>query len=331
MLKPAIATTALLLVSLAGASASGPVAHTFSIVARDPATGELGVAVQSHWFSVGSVVTWAEAGVGAVATQSFVDPGYGVKGLELMRTGTPAPAALRQLVAADTQPNGRQVAMIDAQGRVSAYTGKTAIGAAGHEVGDQFSVQANMMTSAAVWPAMAAAYRSARGDLADRLLAALEAGQAAGGDLRGRQSAALLVVAAKGSGRPWAGADRVFDLRVEDHAQPIAELRRLVRLQRAYTRANHGDELMTGQKVEEALQEYRAASRIAPEILELPFWHAVTLASVGREKEAEPIFRRVFEQEPQWAELLARLPAAGLLPNDPALVERILALAPARR
>jgi uncharacterized Ntn-hydrolase superfamily protein len=159
-------------------------------------------------------------------------------------------------------------------------------------------------------------------------MAALEAGQAAGGDLRGRQSAALLVVAGRNTGRPWAGADRLFDLRVEDHQQPIVELRRLVRLQRAYTRANHGDELMTERKVEAALQEYRAASEIAPEILELPFWHAVTLASVGREKEAEPIFRRVFAKEPQWAELLARLPAAGLLPRDPALVKRILALAP---
>lgn len=330
MLKPAI-TTALLLTVLAAPSATGPVAHTFSIVARDPATGELGVAVQSHWFSVGSVVTWAEAGVGAVATQSFIDPGYGMKGLALMRGGTAAPAALDQLVAADAQPEGRQVAMIDAHGRVSAYTGKSAIAAAGHQVGDHFSVQANMMANARVWPAMAAAYKSGTGDLADRLLAALEAGQSAGGDLRGRQSAALLVVRARSTGRPWAGADRVFDLRVEDHAQPIAELRRLVRLQRAYTRANHGDELMTAKKVDEALEEYRAASVIAPEILELPFWHAVTLASIGREAEAAPIFRRVFAREPQWAELLTRLPAAGLLPDDPALVKRILALAPARR
>ncbi len=324
-------TTCLLLVAMAmPSSARGPIAHTFSIVARDPASGEMGVAVQSHWFSVGSVVTWAEAGVGAIATQSFVDPGYGMNGLELMRKGVPAPAALEQLVRADRQPDGRQVAMIDAQGRVSAYTGKSAIAAAGHQTGEQFSVQANMMANAKVWPAMAAAYRTTTGDLADRLLAALEAGQAAGGDLRGRQSAAILVVKAKGTGRPWAGADRVFDLRVDDNPRPIAELRRLVRLQRAYAHANHGDELMTEQKVDEALKEYQAASQVAPEILELPFWHAVTLASVGREKEAEPIFRRVFAKEPQWAELLTRLPAAGLLPNDPPLLKRILALAPRR-
>src|SRR5512144_1443813 len=170
----------------------GPLAHTFSIVARDPQTGEMGVAVQSHWFSVGSIVTWAEAGVGAIATQSFVEPAYGFKGLELMRQGTPAPAALDRLVAADKQPDGRQVAMIDAQGRVSAYTGKSAIAAAGHQVGQQFAVQANMMANAKVWPAMAAAYTSAKGDLADRLLAALHAAQAAAGDHRSRQSAAIL-------------------------------------------------------------------------------------------------------------------------------------------
>lgn len=306
---------------------AGPLVHTFSIVARDPATGQMGVAVQSHWFSVGSIVTWAEAGVGAIATQSFVDPGYGHKGLDLMRRGTAAPAALEQLVAADKQPDGRQVAMIDAQGRVSAYTGKAAIAAAGHRIGRDFAAQANMMANDTVWPAMAAAFESAKGDLADRMLAALDAAQAAGGDLRGRQSAAILIVNARGTGRPWVGADRTFDLRVDDHPEPIVELRRLVRLQRAYAHANRGDELMTEQKVEEALKEYAAASRIAPEIQELPFWHAVTLASIGREAEAAPIFRAVFAKERQWIELLDRLPAAGLFPNDPALIQRIKALA----
>jgi uncharacterized Ntn-hydrolase superfamily protein len=309
------------------AGKGGPLAHTFSIVARDPATGQMGVAVQSHWFSVGSIVSWAEAGVGAIATQSFVDPAYGPRGLDLMRRGTAAPAALEQLIAADKQPDGRQVAMIDASGRVSAHTGKTAIAAAGHHVGRDFAVQANMMANATVWPAMAKAFEAASGDLADRMLAALDAAQAAGGDLRGRQSAAILVVNAKNTGRPWAGADRAFDLRVDDHPDPVAELRRLVRLQRAYAHANRGDELMTEQKVDEALKEYAAASQIAPEIQELPFWHAVTLASIGRETEAAPIFRAVFAKEPQWVELLGRLPAAGLFPNDPALLARIRALA----
>jgi uncharacterized Ntn-hydrolase superfamily protein len=300
-----------------------PLVHTFSIVARDPATGEMGVAVQSHWFSVGSIVTWAEAGVGAVATQSFVDPGYGPRGLELMRNGVAAPAALDQLVKADNQRDGRQVAMIDASGRVSAYTGRSAIASAGHKAGADYSVQANLMANERVWPAMAAAYESTKGDLADRLLAALAAAQAAGGDIRGRQSAAILIVKGKGTGRPWVGADRVFDLRVDDHPEPIAELRRLVRLQRAYSHANRGDELMTEKKVDEALEEYNAASKLAPEILELPFWHAVTLASIGRESEAVPIFKAVFAKEPIWADLLPKLPAAGLFPNDPALIDRI--------
>ena len=307
-------------------AAADPLAHTYSIVARDAATGEMGVAVQSHWFSVGSIVTWAEAGVGAIATQSFVEPAYGPRGLELMRRGVGAPDALKQLVADDAQRHGRQVAMIDATGRASAYTGKSAISAAGHHVGEGFSVQANMMANDRIWPAMAAAFEQTKGDLAERMLAALDAAEKAGGDIRGRQSAAILIVKAKGSGRPWVGADRVFDLRVDDHASPIDELRRLIRLQRAYAHANRGDELMTEQKVELALKEYEAASRLAPEIVELPFWHAVTLASIGREADAAPIFKNVFEKEPVWAELIERLPAAGLFPNDAALIKRIQAL-----
>ncbi len=305
---------------------AGPLAHTFSIVARDSKTGEMGVAVQSHWFSVGSSVTWGEAGVGVVATQSFIDPGYGLKGLELMRSGVPAPEALARLVKADAQRDGRQVALLDAQGRVAAFTGPSAIGAAGDRVGVQYSTQANLMANARVWPAMAEAFEKSPGDLADRLIAALEAGQAAGGDIRGRQSAAILVVRAQSTGRPWAGADRVFDLRVDDHPEPIAELKRLVRLQRGYAHANRGDELMTEKNVAAALEEYAAAERIAPEIQELPFWHAVTLVSVGREAEAVPILKAVFAKEPFWADLLARLPAAGLLPNDPALIKRLQAL-----
>jgi len=306
----------------------GPLAHTFSIVARDPVTGDLGVAVQSHWFSVGSIVTWAEAGVGAIATQSFVDPAYGYKGLELMRGGMSAPDALKKLLAADAQREVRQVAFIDAQGRVDAFTGKLDIADAGHKVGVQYCVQANMMANAKVWPAMAAAFEATKGDLADRLLAALEAAQAAGGDIRGKQSAAILIVKATSSGRPWAGADRLFDLRVEDHPAPIPELTRLIRLQRAYAHANRGDELVSEKKIDEALKEYAAARQLAPEILELPFWEAVTLTVVGRWAEAEPIFTRVFAKEPFWADLVPRLPAAGQLPDDKALVAKIVALRP---
>jgi uncharacterized Ntn-hydrolase superfamily protein len=330
MTKHLVLSAALAASVVAGAGAEAPV-HTFSIVARDAATGDLGVAVQSHWFSVGSIVTWAEAGVGAVATQSFAEPAYGMRGLELMRAGRPAPEALDELVMKDEMRNGRQVAMIDAQGRVSAFTGTSAIQAAGHRLGQNYAVQANLMANDKVWPAMAAAFETTTGDLAERMLAALEAGQAAGGDIRGRQSAAILVVRGEGTGRPWAGADRVFDLRVEDHPQPIRELRRLVQLQRAYAHANQGDELMTQQKVAEALKEYAEASRLAPAIVELPFWQAVTLASIGRVDEAEPIFKSVFAKEPVWAELVGRLPAAGLLPDDPALIKRIQSLAPRRR
>jgi len=306
--------------------ARGPLVHTYSIVARDAATGEMGVAVQSHWFSVGSIVTWAEAGVGAIATQSFVEPAYGYEGLKLLKDGVPAPQALERMVAADAGRDGRQVAFIDAQGRVSAYTGAKAIAAAGHHVGTQYAVQANMMANDRVWPAMAKAFESTQGDLATRMLAALAAAQSVGGDIRGKQSAAILVVKGTSTGRPWAGADRVFDLRVEDHPDPVGELTRLVRLQRAYTHANTGDQLFTEGKIAGALQEYAAATRYAPEIQELPFWQAVTLAASGRVAEAEPIFRQVFAKEPQWADLVPRLPAAGLLPDDKALVERIVKL-----
>ena len=305
----------------------GPLAHTYSIVARDPVTGDMGVAVQSHAFSVGGIVTWGEAGVGVVATQSFVDPGYGGKGLELMRNGVSATDALKQLVAADRQNGGRQVAMLDAQGRVSVYTGPMCIAAAGHQVGRQYSVQANLMTHDKVWGAMANAYESAKGDLADRLLAALDGAQAAGGDIRGKMSAALLIVRAKGSGRPWSGADRLFDVRVDDHAEPLVELRRLVRVQRAGNHSNRGDELMNDKKIAEALVEYREAMRLAPEIIELRFWYAATLLTVGgAETEAMSLFREILEQEPFWLEVLKRLPASGLFPDDPALIKRIEAL-----
>src|SRR5512142_1947062 len=186
--------------------------HTYSIIARDPATGELGAAVQSHWFAVGTLCLWIEAGVGAIATQAMVDPGYGKLGLDLMRAGKSAAEALRGLLAADEACEVRQVAMIDAQGRIAAHTGRKAISADGHLTGKDYSVQANLMLNDTVWPAMAEAFEKAEGDLADRMMASLEAGQAAGGDVRGRQSAAL-IVAGKPTGRPW--ADRTFDLRVD--------------------------------------------------------------------------------------------------------------------
>jgi len=301
-------------------------AHTFSIVARDPESGEMGVAVQSHWFSVGSVVAWAEGGVGAVATQALVEASYGPLGLALMQAGKPAPEALAALLAADEGRDLRQVAMVDAGGGVAVHTGARCIADAGHEAGASFSVQANMMANPDVWPAMARAYRGAQGDLAERMLAALEAAQAAGGDVRGRQSASILIVKPVSTGRPW--ADTAMELRVEDHPEPIRELRRLVGLHRAYEHMNLGDELLGTGETEEALQEYRAAAGMAPEIEELPFWHAVTLADLGRVDEALPIFRDVFARNADWATLLPRLPKAGLLRDDAEMMQQILAVAP---
>ncbi len=299
-----------------------PVA-TYSIVPRDPETGEMGVAVQSHWFSVGSVVSWAEAGVGAVATQSLVDPAYGPLGLELMRAGRTAPDALAGLVASDKGRDVRQVAMIDAEGRVSAYTGDKCIAAAGQVVDQehQFSVQANLMTDDTIWPAMAQAYRESDGDLADRLIAALEAAQSAGGDIRGRQSAAIVIVAAESTGKPW--VDRRFDLRIEDHPRPVAELKRLVRLQRAYLHMNAGDIAIEHADFASASREYAAAQELAPDIVEIPFWHAVTLAAGGQVDASLPIFRAVFAREPFWAQLVPRLVRSEILPDDPALLEKI--------
>jgi len=248
---------------------------TCSIVARDPATGEMGVAVQSHWFSVGSVVPWAEAGVGAVATQSFVDPAYGPLGLELMRAGKSAPAALNALVSTDEDKAVRQVAMIDAEGRVAAHTGSRAIFAAGHHLGKQYSVQANLMEKPTVWPAMAKAFELAEGDLAERMLCALEAAEAEGGDIRGRQSAAIVVVRVASTGKPW--EDRLFDLRVEDDQNPVAELRRLVWLQRAYQKLNEGDMWLTKKDFVKAIASYKQATTIVPDEAtngEAAFWWA---------------------------------------------------------
>jgi uncharacterized Ntn-hydrolase superfamily protein len=281
------------------------------------------VAVQSHFFGVGSLVSWAEAGVGAVATQSVVEPAYGPRGLALMRDGKSAPAALHQLLADDAQEPVRQVAVVDRGGRVAVHTGARCIPHAGHAVGEQMSAQANIMERDTVPAAMVRAYSAAPdAGLADRLLAALEAAEGEGGDLRGRQSAALVIVAGRGTGNP--AEDRPFDLRVEDHPEPVAELRRLVALRRAYERVDVGDELAAAGDLEAALVEYEAAHRSQPDNVELAFWHGVALAANGREDEAAPILRRAFEAHSGWAELLKRLPAADLFPDDGELIARLI-------
>ena len=320
-----LAPTALAVVAALAASTAPEVqrrpVHTYSIVARDPATGEIGVAVQSHWFSVGTTVTWAEAGVGAVATQSFVDPSYGPLGLEMMRAGKSAPDALAGLLAADAEREVRQVAMVDAQGRVAAHTGKKDIQAAGQHVGKGYSVQANLMANDRVWPAMAGAFEAAKGDLAERMMTALEAAQAVGGDIRGQQSAAIVVVPGTPSGRPW--ADRIFDLRVEDHPRPLEELRRLLLVARAYRHMNAGDLAIEKKDVAGAEREYGAAMKILPGSAEVVFWYAAALAMAGEVDRSLPLFARAYSLDPAWRALVPRLPASGLLPSDPAVLSRI--------
>lgn len=300
-----------------------PLAHTYSIVARDASNGEIGVAVQSHWFSVGSTVSWAEAGVGAVATQAFADPGYGRAGLELIRAGGSAPDVLGKLLASDRKREIRQVAIVDGHGRAAAHTGSETIPASGHETGDGFSVQANMMLKASVWPAMADAFRAASGDLAERMLVALEAAEREGGDVRGRQSAAMIVVRRTATGLSW--VDRTFDLRVDDHPEPLAELRRLAVVQRAYGRKMAGDAAFARGEVEQGTREYEEAQKLVPDNLEFPFWHAIALLSLGRAEDAAPIFRRVFATRSEWAVLGARMARSGRMACEPELAERVIA------
>src|SRR6266849_250469 len=309
--------------------------HTFSIVARDAA--------------VGQIVPWAEAGVGAVATQSFVDPSYGKLGLDLLRAGKSAPDALRGLLGTDAACEVRQVAMIDPGGNVATFTGAHDIQSAGGTaaggaastmqcgavggtltIGHDFAAQANLMANDRVWPAMAKAYGEAGGDLADRLLAALDAAQSVGGDIRGNQSAALIVVKGQSSGKRW--AEEVFNLRVDDHPEPLKELRRLVALQRAYNHMNAGDLATEHNDNEGALREYAAAENIAATTPGIPtsrhaemiFWHAVALVNMKRVDEALPLFARAFQMEPGWRELTPRLPRAAILPDDAKLIARIV-------
>lgn len=296
--------------------------HTYSIVARNPDTGEMGVAVQSHWFSVGSLVAWAESGVGVVATQSFIDVKYGASGLELMRTGWDAEQTLRALLEADPHPEVRQVAMIDSAGKVVAHTGKLCIQHAGHLVGDNVSVQANLMLNDGVLPAMMTAYKNSSGSLAERLLRALEAAQSVGGDIRGKQSAAILVVRGQNTGQPW--NDRLVDLNVEDNPNPLKELRRLLTLHEAYEHMDQGDLAIEQHDMEKARMEYGAAQTLCPDNLEMKFWYAIALVNAGKIDEALPVFKSVFRLDNHWALLIPRLVESKLLPSDQEIIANIL-------
>jgi uncharacterized Ntn-hydrolase superfamily protein len=290
---------------------------TYSIVARDPETGELGVAVQSHWFSVGPIVPWARPGVGAVATQANAEVAYGPRGLELMQRGTPAPEALERLVAEDPVAASRQVAMVDVQGRVAAHTGSACMAFAGDVQGDGVSCQANIMATEAVWPAMLEAFQDAPGTLTGRLTTALHAAEAEGGDLRGRQSAAILVVPAAGD--PWA---TVTALRVEDHPDPLGELARLLSLDEAYRLAGRGDEQLAEGRYDEAAQLFTRACEVAPESDELRFWAGLGAAQMGDLDGGVAQVRAAIETHAGWEELLRRLPPE-LAPSAPAVLERL--------
>lgn len=305
---------------------SDPFAHTFSIVARDSLTGDLGVAVQSHWFSVGSVVAWAEAGVGAVATQSFVNVSFGPRGLALLKAGLTAQEALDKLIRDDEGRAFRQVALVDIKGNIAVYTGEKCVAIAGHVKGKGFSVQANMMLTDQVPAAMATAYQHAKDQpLAERMMAALKAAQNVGGDARGQQSAALIVVKGKASAEPW--KDTLVNLRVEDHPQAVAEIERVLRVHRAYEHMNNGDLAVEKNDMKTAMQEYNAAMQAFPNNVEMKYWTAVTMVNTGKLTEALPLFRDVFRKEPNWIEMTKRLIPSGLLTVSVTQLAQILAQA----
>jgi len=300
-------------------------AHTFSIVARDPSTGEMAVGVQSHWFSVGTVVCWGASGVGVVATQSFVNPAYGPSGLNLMSEGLTAEDALQDLIEKDEGRAFRQVAFLDRTGNVTAYTGDKCISYASHEAGYQYSVQANMMLNDKVVPAMSKAYLEGEGlPLAERVVKALMAGQEAGGDIRGKQSAALIVVGPDVVEEPW--LDKRVDLRVEDHPEPLQELSRLLSMHRAYEHMNRGDLAVEHNDMELALEEYGAAEALFPDNLEMKYWKAVSMANSGQLEASLPVFKFVFDRDDNWRELTRRLPASGLITLPEEELDRILGL-----
>jgi uncharacterized Ntn-hydrolase superfamily protein len=301
------------------------IAHTYSIVARDPKSGEMGVGVQSHYFSVGSIVSWGESGVGVVATQSLVNASFGLRGLDLLKQGKSPKEALDFLISEDEGRNVRQVAILDAQGKVAAHTGSKCIIHAGHIEGNNFSVQANMMLSDKVWSTMAKSFESSVNlPLAERIVKTMEAAETTGGDIRGKQSAAILIVGGKVAKNKW--EDKIIDLRVEDHEQPVKELSRLLKLHRAYKHMDKGDLAIEHNDMGKALKEYDSALNMFPENLEMKFWTAVSLANNQKIKEASELFKTIFKKDNNWRLLTERLPESGLLNLTKKELEDILSL-----
>ncbi|HEY7018850.1 MAG TPA: DUF1028 domain-containing protein [Gaiellaceae bacterium] len=276
---------------------------TYSIVARDPGTGELGVAVQSRAFNTGAVVPWGAPGVGVVATQSYTEASYGPLGLDLLRAGKSPEEALAELVAADDERDYRQVAILDTEGRVAVHVGEACIPAAGFAAGDGFSAQANMVDSERVWESMAESFERSEGPLADRLLAALDAAEAAGGDWRGRQAGGILVLAAEG--KPW---EREVDVRVDDHADPLGELRRLVRMRHAY-RAMRGPPGPSEEDLAAVHELDRTLARI------------FGATATGQIDQARQLLQPLLETEPRWADFIRTLADRDLLPHAAELLE----------
>jgi uncharacterized Ntn-hydrolase superfamily protein len=277
---------------------------TYSIIARDPATGDFGVAAQSHWFNLGPVVAWVRYGVGAVATQASADPSYGWRGLALMTAGEDPSSALRSLSNGDGDAEARQVAMLDASGRVAVRTGNRCIAYAGHVSGDGWSVQGNLLTSPAVIEAMAEAYEASEGALADRMLTSLDAAEAAGGDLRGSQSAVLRIVPG-----PQEPEDRFrlgIDLRVADHPDPLSELRRLTIMDRAYRDLDSADDAAEAGQGAVAIKHFETAGQLSREP-ELRFWYAIGLARLDRLDDAVSVLDEVVDGRPEFSEMLDRL------------------------
>jgi len=287
----------------------------------------MGVAVQSHYFQVGPVVPWALAGVGAVATQSAVNIAYGPLGLDLMKAGYTAQQAIEAVIAGDEHADLRQVAMVDAHGNVAAHTGSKCIPAAGHIAGKGHSCQANLMEKDTVWGAMSRAYETATGPLADRLMAALDAAEAEGGDIRGKQSSAMLIVKGTWSGRPW--EDRTIDLRVEDHPDPLGELRRLIQIRRAYDADAEADRLDELADLEGARQKRIEAFELAPDNVELRFWAGVATAHAGDLGTGAMLIAQAVREDPRWLETMRRLTAIDRLTSEQVaeLEPRVTALA----
>jgi uncharacterized Ntn-hydrolase superfamily protein len=300
---------------------------TYSIVARDPETGQFGVAVETHQMCVGWIVPWLLPGVGAVATQASVNISFGPTAIAMLREGLPAPHIIDALVASDADAHRRQVAVVDREGRAAAWTGKNCIPEAHHHAGEGYSVQANMMTNNTVVPAMTDAYEKATGDLAQRMLAALLAAQAEDGDIRGMQSAALKVVPGDINKPAWT-VD--YDLRVDEHENPVEELGRLVRLRHAQIVDGRGYEALEQDQLDQALAAWAAARAEAPELEELAFWQATTLADKpANVRQAAEILRPVLANDPrraQWIELIRRLQTCGLTERKGAAHELIQAL-----